>query len=311
MIKAIASLIMTVLCWAATPLFLKHFAGQLDGFTVNGIRYLFVVLIWLPVIIRHIHMNSAGMIWKAALIPSFFHVFAQTLWSLTPYYNDVSIIHFVMRSTFLFTILFGFTFIKSERTLAKHLTFWIGVAGCIAGVLIMYKGSSIKGATSLTGMSILMADAICMALYSVSVKKYLYGYPARLSFGVVSLYSAPPIVLLMLTVGDWKELASISGSMWPMLAVSAWIGLAFGHTFLYGAIKRLGPIVTEGGLLLIPFVTATGAAFIYHESMNQRQWIAACFLIGSSASLLYARIRFTQSQPKPTKFNIRGQTSKL
>src|SRR5262245_28336924 len=45
------TLVLTLLGWASVPLFLRHFADLIDGWTSNGWRYGFSALVWLPVLI--------------------------------------------------------------------------------------------------------------------------------------------------------------------------------------------------------------------------------------------------------------------
>ena len=57
----------------------------------------------------------------------------------------------------------------------------------------------------------------------------------------------------------------------------------------YRAILVMGPIASEGGMLLIPFQTALLAHFALGERLSATQWLAGGILIAGCALLLRAR----------------------
>lgn len=93
----------------------------------------------------------------------------------------------------------------------------------------------------------------------------------------------------MLIFGGWGDLVGLRWGEWGLLFAAAMMGIAFGHVLLYRAIQVLGPIVTEGGLLSIPFVTVTGAWFFLGERMGLSQWLGGAGIVAGSACLLVSR----------------------
>ena len=73
--------------------------------------------------------------------------------------------------------------------------------------------------------------------------------------------------------------------------MSSLMGLTLGHVFYYRAIRVLGPIATEGSMLLIPFQTAALAYAALGERLRPGQWAAGAALMLGCAALLWARYR--------------------
>ncbi len=289
---ALFSLGLAILAWASVPLLLKSFTQRLDAWTVNGLRYAFAALFWLPFVLRHRREVPPGRhIWRDAVPPACVHLFGQILFSLTPYFNDATVINFVSRSSFLFVSLFGFALLRDERPLARQPMFWIGTAAVAAGLLAMYRGGVGTASTSTLGMIILLGTSVFWGLYSVTVRKCMKGYSARLSFGVISLYPAPALLALMFLVGDWRPILHIGLWWWFLIWVSAVAGIALGHVFFFRGIHAIGPIASEGSLLLIPFLTSVLAYFTLGERLTRVQWIGGLALVLGCAFLLAAKAR--------------------
>lgn len=288
--QGIIAFVLVILTWASMPLFLKYFTAFLDGWTVNGLRYGVAILIWLPFLLWHLQRRTVTPgIFKDACIPAAGHLMGQVCWGLSPYYNDASIMHFIGRSTFLFMIVFGFLLLHEERRLIVRPVFWVGVAGTVAGVICMYLGGARHGATSPLGVLLLLGAGAGWALYGVTVKKYMGRHSARLSFAVISLYSGPTLIALMFVFGDWRLIPTLTLSTWGWLVLSAATGIAMAHVLLYVALKRYGPIVTDGVFQLIPFMTVLGAYLLFGERMTALQWAGGFILIGAAYALLIAK----------------------
>jgi drug/metabolite transporter (DMT)-like permease len=98
----------------------------------------------------------------------------------------------------------------------------------------------------------------------------------------------------MFTVGDWRAALHVGAGTWSLLALSAWVGIALGHVLYYQALRAVGPVVAEGGLSLIPFVTAVLAGVLLHERMACLQWIGGTLMVLATLFLLEAKRRATR-----------------
>ena len=300
-LAAVLSLATAIFFWSSVPLLLKFFSHRLDAWTVNGLRYTFAALFWLPYVLRHVHEVPPGRnIWKDALPPAIIHLVGQMLFGLTPYFNDATVINFVSRSSFLFTTLLGFSLLREERPLARRPLFWVGFGGTAAGLIALYIGGLGTTSTSAAGMILLIVTASCWGFYSVLVRKFMHGYSPRVSFGVISLYAAPGLIALMFGVGDWHPVLSLSLRMWVLIWISAIAGIALGHVLFYRAIHTLGPIASEGSLLFIPFATAILAYGALGERMGSLQWIGGLILVASCLFLVVAKAQTHRAHREET-----------
>jgi len=267
---AFLCLLGSMLCFGSVLLFIKHFSHLLDAWVVNGIRYSIAALIWFPVAILILKRQpKLSGVWRAAIVPSLVNFCGQVGWATTPYYSDASVIGFGIESTFLFAVLFGLTFLPQERQLGKLPLFWIGVAGCIIGVVVMYWAALHgSGKTSPKGIALIIGTSVFWGMYPVSVKRFMKNFPVRLSFGIISLYTATGLLILMFVRGNFSPLATLGTKNWLLLVLSAVIGIASSHVLLYRAIAVFGPLVTSGTGLATPFITWMGAAILFGERMS-------------------------------------------
>jgi len=278
--------------WITTPVFLRYLARDLDAWTVNGMRYLFAILFWLPYVVRHYKRIPPGRnIWKDALKPASVHVVGQTFFAVTFYFNDATIVNFVSRSGLVFASIFGFALLPEERPLAKSVFFWSGFIITFSGIVTMYWGGLDAANTSGLGMTLLLIAFACWGLYAVFVRKHMHGYSVRQAYGVISLYAGPIIIINMLIFGDWSRLLDLTGMQWLILWASAVTGLALGHVLFFFSIHRLGPITSEGSLMVLPFLTALLASRTLGERMDTLQWIGGLVLVSGCALLLVAKFR--------------------
>ena len=287
-------MLLALFFWAVVPLMLEHFTHWLDPWTANGARYFFAAAFWLPFVVRTLReMGPAARraAWKAALVPAAAHGTAQVFFGIAPYYNNATMLNFGCRLSIPFATLFGFWLLKSERPLMKSPLFWAGLACALGGFLLMFANGFGTDSTSATGMLMLVGFAATWGVYAVFVRRTVSDYPAHLASGIVSLLTGVPLVALMFRFGDWGALARLPVDQWLWLVLSALLGLTLGHLFYYRAIRILGPIASEGSMLLIPFQTAILAHVLMGDRLSATQWAAGGVLILGCTLLLRARFQ--------------------
>lgn len=290
----------TIVIWGTVPLILRHIAreGVLDAWTVNGFRYIFTALFWLPYLIANRRELAAQRgVWRDAAVPAACHLMGQIGWGLAPYYNSASVINFVSRLSFLFALLLGFWLLPEERRLTRHPLFWTGALATVLGMVALFGGGLRAGNTSPAGLFILIGTALCWAAYGVSVRRCMQRYTTRLGFGIVSLWVAPPLIALMFGLGHWTAVAHIDLSHWLMIAFTGCIGIALGHVLFYQGLRALGPVVTEGSLSLTPLLTALLSSVLLGEALGAVQWAGGLVMIGGSLALLYAKSTQLRTRP--------------
>lgn len=289
---AIAAMLAALFFWAVIPLFLEHFTHLLDPWTVNAARYFVSAAFWLPFVARALRRMAPAerrAAWRAALAPAAAHTVCQIFFGFAPYHNNATMLNFGCRLSIPFTTLFGFWLLRSERPLARSPLFWTGLLAAVGGFLLMFEKGFGTDGTSPAGMGLLLGFALTWGIYVVLVRRNLSALPTHLSYGLISLMAFPPLLALMLGLGDGRALLHLPALQWGWLILSAIIGLALSHALFYRAILVMGPIASEGGMLLIPFQTALLAHVFLGERLSPAQWAAGTALILGCALLLRAR----------------------
>ncbi len=285
---AFPALLVSILSWSSIPLFLKYFTVSLDAWTVNGVRYAIAALLLLPALRTLPATLHRRTFWRNALVPAIVNSIGQVGWALIPYYVTASVMGFGIRTSFLFTVGGSLWLLPEERYLLGSLPFWAGGTLCIAGVGALFWGSLRQASASIPGLAILLGSAAVWGFYSISVRKFMRGYPPHCSFAAISLYSAGIIVVLMLSFGRISRLLLLAPAGFGLLALSAFLGIALAHVLMYYVLGHLGAIVESGAEMMTPFLTFCGAALIFGERLSAVQWMGGLGVISGCVLMVSA-----------------------
>jgi drug/metabolite transporter (DMT)-like permease len=284
--RAVAALVGMVLSWASIPLFLKHFALSLDAWTVNGIRYGAAALALVPLLRMPGRTDPPGRnIWRDALVPGTINSVGQVGWALLPYFMPASVMGFGVRSAFLFTLLGSLWLLPEERYLFRSPAFWGGAGVCVAGFVVLFRATARDPSASIGGLFVLLATSAVWGFYGVTVRKFMKGYAPERGFAVISLYTAAVVSLLMLILGDMREVASQSPATMGLLLFSALLGISVAHVLMFYVLSHLGAVIEGGAEMATPFLTFIGAALLFGERLSPIQWaggigvVAGCLLM--------------------------------
>ena len=309
---AVLCVMAAMLCYGTVPIFLRYLSRHLDKWTVNAVRYSTAAAFWLPfVILLNRRRKAEGgpaarrNIWRDALIPAAVNLAGQVGWGASPYFVNAPTISFLIRTSFLFTVLFGLLLVPAERLLARKPLFLVGALVCMGGAGVMFvEKLTGEGRGSLLGIVIVLATAMCWGAYAVSIRRFMSGYSLRLSFGIISLYTAGGLVVIAVVMrafgpGPYPALGSLTGRVWAILIASAFVGITFSHVMYYRGIHRLGPVVTNGITMASPFVTyvATSLLIWTHpavfsgETITWTQLLGGLTVVGGGILLVKAKAR--------------------
>jgi arsenate reductase len=285
----------TLLGWASVLLFLKHLTPYIDGWTANGWRYGVSALLWFPLLAAGWHRATlpAG-IWRRALVPSILNCIGQACFALTPYYIGAGLAGFLLRVSLIFSTGGALLLFADERMLVRSLAFWIALVLVVSGSVgtVLLGSAPLAGATA-AGVALGLCSGAFFGLYGLSVRYYMRGIPAMISFSAISLYSALGLIALMIVVSPTRGLAvlDLSGFNWFVLVSSALIGIAMGHVFYYAALARLGVAVASGVIQLAPFLCAAGSTWLFDERLTAAQWQSGFVMLAGALLLLRAEQR--------------------
>lgn len=288
-------ILLTLLGWTSIPLFLKHFASQIDPWTANGWRYGFSAVLWAPVLlIGGWRRNLPPGLWRAALVPSLFNAAAQVCFGIAPYMVGPGLMTFSMRLQIVFLTAGAAILFAAERRIIKSPGFLIGMSMVIVGtcITLLLKPGGLGGGTA-NGVAISIAAGFLYAAYGLSVRYFMHGMRPFSAFAAVSQYTALIIVALMLLYGKRGGLSALdlSNSQFALLLLSSIIGIGLGHTMYFASIARLGLAVSAGVVQLQPITVSIGSFFLFEEVLTPGQWGGGLVAIAGAGVMLYAQHR--------------------
>jgi len=290
-LKATASLIISVLCWSAVPLFLKSFTPYIDGWTANGYRYPFAAALFLPWLIMFYRNGQLKLdVCKKAILPASVNLVGQSLWAWAPYFINPALQAFIVRLSVVWAVIGSFILFSDERGLIKSKRFWGGITLASLGFVgIVVGGSELPTDSTLLGIILIVICSIFWAAYNLTVRRNMNTIDSRLAFGLISLYTSAGTFFLMCLLGKPAVLSSLPMRINFFIFLSAFIGIAMAHVFFYVAIKRIGVAIAASFNLSSPFITAVFSFIIFNEILTGIQWGAGVLLVSGAVLLLWAQ----------------------
>lgn len=316
--------VLTLLGWSSIPLFLRHFAEDIDGWTSNGWRYGFAALLWLPVlVIVGARKKLPPGLFKLALVPAAFNIVGQVCFTWAHYMLDPGMLTFALRAHIVFVTVGAALLFASERAVIRRPLFLIGivlvVGGTSATILLAPPGkvSTASQASGVfaddpalartLGVILSIAAGALFACYALSVRKFMVGVNSIVAFAAISQYTALAMIILMLAMGGafgltalptaWLDDGALTVTGFWLLLASSVIGIALGHVAYYMAINRLGVAVASGVIQLQPFVVSIASLLIFKELLTAGQWVAGAVAVSGAGSMLWSQHRAMKGKP--------------
>ena len=326
---------MTLLGWSSIPLFLRHFAEDIDGWTSNGWRYGIAALLWLPVlIVVGSRRKLPGGLFKLAIIPAAFNIVGQVCFTWAHYMLDPGMLTFALRAHIVFVTVGAALLFASEREVIRRPLFLLGIVLVVGGTSATILLAPAQASTASQASGVLADDpALARALgvglsiaaggffacYALSVRKFMVGVNSIVAFAAISQYTAAAMVVLMLALGGayglsglasaWHREGALSVTGFWLLAASSVIGIALGHVAYYMSINRLGVAVASGVIQLQPFVVSIASLLIFKELLTSGQWVAGAVAVSGAGSMLWSQHRAVKGKPPLLAFG-RSRRSK-
>lgn len=289
--KYTLALLLSVLCASSVPLFLEYFTSYIDAWTVNGYRYIVVLLIMLPVIIGMARRGKYNKrMWLTALIPALFNLLQQIAWAWAPYFIDPGMIGFLIKSTVVWSIAGSFILFVDERFLLKDRRFWLGLILSLLGFSgLSYYGTGISLSGTFFGVLLVLTSGLFMAAYGLAVKYFFNETNALISFSIIAFYTAVGLVALMFVFGEAQAFLRIPLKVTAVIAVSAFVGINMAHVLFYISLKHLGVMVSYSVSLFSAFFTALLSYLIFGEQLSVMQWLSGSIIVAGGLSIIAAK----------------------
>jgi len=168
----------------------------------------------------------------------------QCCWAHAFYHLNPGFLLLLGRSSILWVAVLSMMFFVEERPLLHRPAFWLGAALAVAGVVgVIVCREDFRAGGAPAGIVLVLSSSLFWALYTVSVRAAFREPSSHQSFAVISLYTVAGLAVAWALFSDAREFASVPGSAWLAVVVSAILCIAGAHTCYYGAIKRLGSTI--------------------------------------------------------------------
>lgn len=289
------TIVLTLLGWSSIPLFLRHFAEQIDPWTSNGWRYGVSALIWAPYLLYAMKRGRApAYIWVAALVPTVFNAAGQVFFTWAHYKIDPGLLTFGLRTQMVFVAIGAYLLFPPERRVILSWRYLGGLLALAIGTSVaVLAGENPLREAHLVGVLMSVTAGALFAGYGLTVRKFMAGIHSVTAFAVISQYTAGVMVVLMFMLGQQGGATALYLPRFEfgLLMLSAVIGIALGHVLYYISINRLGVAISSGVLQLHPFVVAVASFFIFREVLVGWQWLGGCVAILGALVMLTAQRR--------------------
>ena len=286
----LVTVVLTLVGWTITPLFIEYFTADIDAWTSNGWRYSFAALVWLPLLVVGWRRGTLPPgLWRAALVPSVVNSLAQVCFTMSFYLIDPALVAFGLRAQMVFVTIGAAVLFAHEREVIRSPVFLFGiflVVGGTGGTVAMSEGF---GARTVTGGVLLAIGAGAgFAGYALAVRKCMHHVPSMTAFAAISLQTAIVQFALMLVLGRGSGVGALdlSSSKFAVLLLSAIVGIAAGHVLYYIAIKRLGVAVSSGVIQLQPFTVGLLSLAWFGERLTPIQWLSGSVAVSGAILML-------------------------
>jgi drug/metabolite transporter (DMT)-like permease len=267
---------------------LRELSASIDAWTANAVRYPLSALLYWPVLFVTWRSGSLNRrVVARCAVPASLALAGQVLFALAPYYLTASSIGFFLRSSLVWSLLGAMSLFPDERRLLRVPGFYMGLSLSAGGfVALAVSRGMLDVSVTMTGVAIISVCSLFFGLYGVSVRRCLRGIHPLVGFGVVSQFVSAGALIAVAAFGRPQDLLTLSVVGWCELVVSAILGIAFGHLFLYAAVGRLGAAIPAGVGALTPLVTAALAFLFLGESLTTVQWMAGIAMMIGAIVLL-------------------------
>ncbi len=277
-----------LLFWSSGPIFIKLLTNYLDLWTQNFLRYTVACLFWLPFLLFLIKTKKLDpKIWRLALLPAAANIIMQSLWAGAFYYIDPAFMNLVAKSSVIWIVGCSLIFFPDERRLAKSKCFWLGLIFSAAGVIgVCFFEETFASKTTIIGIVTVLLAAFFWSVYTIAVKINFRHIDSRISFSVISIYTAAGLSILAFLFGRPQDCLSLTARPWLYVVISAILCIALAHVLYYAAIKRIGATIPSLVMLASPFTVLAISSVVFNESLASLQYIfGVVLLVGSGLAI--------------------------
>lgn len=273
--------LLTINVWGttfiATKILLDYFSAtqiMVLRFFISYIGLLLICIINRQFTLKHNWKDEAGIFLLSMSGVTIYYFFENTALSFTQASNVSILVAFAP----IFTAILAHFFTKDEK-LKKNIIFGFIIA-IIGVVMVVFNGAVVLKLNPLgDGMAILAA--LCWAIYSILLKKYINKYDNfALTRKVIFYGFASSYIMMVVSEKRLLPPAAINTEIVICLLFLGILGSAICYITWNVAIKKIGIIKTNNYIYLNPFITMVAAFFILKEQITPVGLLGALLIVG-------------------------------
>ncbi|MGE0239848.1 MAG: DMT family transporter [Parvibaculaceae bacterium] len=261
--KPFAALLLTMLIWGVTPVFLRSLSVGLGPADALVIRYVPIAVVCIVILLATGKWRIAWTDWLRLLVVSLIGVFVYSVASVYGFaVVPAGIGGLIYATQPLFIMLLAIVMLGEKPTLPVLAGLALALAGTVLLVWNDLATDDMTAQPYIIGIGLLLLACFAWAFYTVPAKSIIQRYGA-LSVTAMSLLIATMPMLFFASPGTFDTLGAMTDQQWLELAFLAFVSSFIAMiTWTYAAAKL--PAATIGAALyVIPVIAVmAGSAFL-------------------------------------------------
>jgi drug/metabolite transporter (DMT)-like permease len=281
-LKPFAALLLTVLIWGVTPVFLRSLSVGLGPADALVLRYVPIAVVCIVILLATGKWRIAWTDWLRLLVVSLIGIFGYSSASVFAFaIVPAGIGGLIYATQPLFIVLLAVVMLGERLTLPLLAGLALALAGTVALVWDDLAGGDTVQ-SHLVGIGLLLFACFAWAFYSVPAKAIIPRY-GSLSITAMSLLIATLPMLLFASPSTIDTLRAMTGRQWLELAflafVSSFIAL-IGWTY---ATARLPASTIGASLYVIPVIAVVAGSAFLGEAVTLSTILGGVLILGGVA----------------------------
>ncbi len=288
------SVLLFLMGWALTPVFVRYMSDAYDPYTQAFFRYLSALAaLWTySLLFYRRDLLLALRRWRTLAPIGALVVCMQTAWTIAIYNTTATMAQLVTTLQAPFVILLSFAVFREERDVIRSPAYAFGSLLCYLGVVAVFMrddGESVRFYVDFA-MMLLLFVSMAWAVYAVWGRHTAKGLHPVAMFTMISAYVTVGLFVVMCLFGDPSTLWSAGLRMNSIAFLSGIICIAAAHCGFHYAQVRLGSAYCTSLQLSTPFITHVLAYTLWpDEALLWIQWAGGIMLISGGMLVVRAR----------------------
>lgn len=274
-------LIMVFILWGSQVPSLKILSKELPPFILNALRFTTASLVLLPFALSKRKIPQTKDMFGIAILGiigiALYGILVITGIQRTTALNSTVLLN----SHPVITAGLAPFLIKEKLSLIKSLGIGVGFLGVI---VVVSGGLNVRGILNnqyFAGNLLILASALCLALYAILSKTYVTKYSGVTTVFFVLLSGTTLLVLITLTKGQFSFVFRMSAKTILLIGYVAVVTTALAWVLWFEAIKRIGVINTGSFFFILPVSGIVFSAILLREKITSSVVVGtACILVG-------------------------------